>query len=272
MNGLTEGQKRFFEDFGFLKLPGFLKNEIGWITEEFEAVFRDRKTMHVGTQRSCIVPFIDQREKLCTLLDHPGLHAVLCDLLGDDFNYLAGDGNFYTGDTGWHPDGCHRRGLYLKAAFYLDELNAETGALRVIPCTHRLDAFEPSRVRTAGNCREHWGIEQREVPFVALDITPGDLVIFNHNLMHASVGGGKRRRMFTMNCGKHASTPEEIQDLEQYIAGHSRFWLDSSYSDVMKRTASPQRMRHLAQVLEHEKGLPELSAKARAGMAEPSRG
>lgn len=272
MSLLTDGQKRFFEDFGYLVLRQFLANDIGWITEEFEAVFRERQTKHVGTQRSCIVPFIDQRERLCTLLDHPGIHQVLCDLLGDDFNYLAGDGNFYTGDTGWHPDGEHERGLYLKAAFYLDPLTRDTGALRVIPGTHRKQAFEGTRVRKAGGCKQHWGIEQKDVPCVALESTPGDLVIFNHNLMHSSVGGSQRRRMFTMNCGRRARTTEEIADLEAYIAGHSRFWIDSSFSDLMKQTAAQQRMKHLEQVLAHEAALPELSAKARREALEPACG
>ena len=272
MDGLTAGQRRFFDDFGYLVLRQFLTPEIGWITEEFEAVFRERDARHDGNKRSCIVPFIDQRERLCTLLDHPGLQRILGDILGADFNYLSGDGNFYTGDTGWHPDGKHTRGLYLKAAFYLDPLTRESGALRVIPCTHRMDAFNGTRVREAGACKEHWGLELQDVPCVALESTPGDLVIFNHNLMHASVGGGKRRRMFTMNCGRRARTPEEIADLEAYVAGMSRFWVDSSFSEVMKRTASPQRMRHLEQVLAHESALPELSAKARREALEPARG
>jgi len=272
MDGLTDGQQRFFEDFGYLVLKQLFAREIGWITEEFEAAFRARDLRHDGSKRSCIVPFIDQRERLCTLLDHPGLHQALTDILGEDFNYLAGDGNYYTGDTGWHSDGEHARGLYVKAALYLDPVTSETGALRVIPCTHRLEAFTGTRVRKAGAGRQHWDLEPKDVPCVALESTPGDLVLFNHNLMHASVGGGKRRRMFTLNCGRRARTPEELADLEAYIAGMSRFWIDSSFSEVMKRTASPQRMRHLEQVLAHETALPELSAKARQAALEPARG
>lgn len=63
---ITPQQKQFFATFGYLVLPGLLKEEIGWITEEFEAVFRDRGVVHDGTKRSVIVPFIDQ------LLPGPG--------------------------------------------------------------------------------------------------------------------------------------------------------------------------------------------------------
>ena len=43
---LSEQQKHFFDTFGFLHLPGVLREDIGWITDEFEAVFADRNASH----------------------------------------------------------------------------------------------------------------------------------------------------------------------------------------------------------------------------------
>jgi phytanoyl-CoA dioxygenase PhyH len=275
---LTEQQKRFFDTWGYLVLPGLVADRIDWITEEFEAVWRGRGTVHDGSKRSCIVPFIDQRESFCTLLDDPRIEGLVVGLLDEEFNYLGGDGNYYTGDTGWHSDGFHYVGKYLKVAFYLDPLTRDTGCLRVIPGTHRLDAEMPQAgserwaARQARNSMELWGIEQREVPCVALETEPGDVVAFNHGLMHASFGGSTRRRMFTMNFCGHCRTDGEIRDLENFINAQARFWIDHLHSDAMRRTASPQRMRHLRQVMEHEGELRELAAKARAEMAEPSRG
>ncbi|MDQ3812501.1 MAG: phytanoyl-CoA dioxygenase family protein, partial [Armatimonadota bacterium] len=250
-------------------LPGLLRDEIGWITEEFEAVFRDRGVVHDQTKRSCIVPFIDQRERLCTLLDHPSITAVASGLLGDDFNYLGGDGNYYTGETSWHSDGFHAVGKFVKLALYLDAVRRDTGCLRVIPGTHRVDV--EWEARRAARSPELWGIEQRDVPCVTLESQPGDVVAFNHNLMHASFGGGTRRRMFTLNLCRRCETAEEIEDLKSYIAAGARFWLDHTHSDLLCRTASPDRMRHLRQVMEHEAHLPALAAQARAQMAEPAR-
>jgi Phytanoyl-CoA dioxygenase (PhyH) len=269
---LTPQQQQFFETFGYLVLPGLLADAVGWVSEEFEAVWRDRGVVHDGTKRSCIVPFIDQRERLCTLLDHPGISAVVAGLLGEDANYLGGDGNFYAGDTGWHSDGFHRVGRYLKVAIYLDPVARDTGCLRVIPGSHRLEAEPGWAARQARQARELWGIEPREVPCVALESRPGDVVAFNHNLMHASFGGSTRRRMFTLNFCSHCETAEEIRDLEAFINAQARFWIDHLHSDVMRGTASPRRMRHLRQVMAHEGRLAELAAKARAEMAEPSRG
>ena len=35
---------------------------------------------------------------------------------------------------------------------------------------------------------------------------------------HGSFGGSNRRRMFTMNCTRHANTPHEMATLERYGA------------------------------------------------------
>lgn len=272
MMKLSQEQIHFFETFGYLVMPGLLADEIGWITEEFEAVFRDRSVVHDGTKRSTVVPFIDQRARLCTLLDHPKVEGLIASLLGDDFNYVGGDGNFYSGDTPWHSDGFHHVGKFVKVALYLDPVKAESGCLRVIPGSQRIDLYDKWPARQARQSQELWGLDQRAVPAIALESQPGDVVAFNHNLMHASFGGSTRRRMFTLNNCAHCTSEAEIQDLENYIGVHDRFWIDHMHSDVMRETASPARMIHLKQVMEHEGQLAERSAKARNAMSEPSRG
>ena len=142
---LTEQQIKFFDTFGFLHLPGLVKDSVEWIVEEFEAIFERRTgedgdlAQHDGTERTSIVPFIDQSDKLCTLLEHPGIHGLAASLLGEDFNYLAGDGHFYVGDTPWHSDGWHPEVRYIKIAFYLDALTRDTGSIRVIPGSHLIN-------------------------------------------------------------------------------------------------------------------------------------
>jgi len=269
---MTPEQQRFFDTWGYLHLPGLVGDRIAWIIDEFESVWRDRGVVHDGTQRSCIVPFIDQREQFCSLLDDPRIEDLVEGLLGPDACYLGGDGNYYAGDTGWHSDGFHHAGRYLKVALYLDPLTRDTGCLRVIPGTHRIDPAAAWEARQARNSRELWGIEQREVPCMALETRPGDVVAFNHNLMHASFGGSGWRRMFTLNFCARCDTPDETSELRQFINAQARFWIDHLHSEAMRRTASPRRMRHLRQVMEQEGDLPALAAKARAEMKESSRG
>ena len=267
---ITDKQVRFFETFGYLKLTQAFRDDIGWITSEFEQVFVDRKVVHDGTKRSTIVPFIDQREKLSTLVDHPVIVNTAKALLGDDFNYLGGDGNYYSGETPWHVDGSHVHGKYIKMAFYLDPVRAATGALRVVPGSHKIGTTWEGRHPSYSE--ELFGIPPREMPAQVLETDPGDLLIFNHNIMHASFGGSGWRRMFTLNMCSHANTPEEITNLETCINGADRFWVDQLHSKLMRSTAGPERMRHLQQVIDHEFALPARAAKCRATMLEPSRG
>src|SRR5262245_54324629 len=131
---LTPQQLAFMDTFGFLGFPGLLKDKIERIQQEFEAVWENRGggmdgKAHEGKNRSVIFPFIDQNEYLSSLLDDPRVNGIFTSLLGEDFNYLGSDGNFYVGDTNWHSDlnwhgtsiGTPRLKFY-KMAFYLDPL------------------------------------------------------------------------------------------------------------------------------------------------------
>ena len=259
---LTQQQINFFDTFGFLHVKGALKNDIGWITAEFEAVHRNSGLGHDGNARTSIVPFVDQSEKLCTLLEHPVVEGVAESLLGADFNYLASDGNYYTGDTSWHSDGWWDPACrFLKIAYYLDPLSYSTGALRVIPGSHIIaDTFGESAQQVC-NSQDRLGVHGREIPAVALETEPGDLAIFNHNCKHASFGGSARRRMFTMNLGEHAKNPEQIDRLKKYLAAHIPRWAPRTHSELMRATANERRMRHLRQVIENEGHVAELHQK-----------
>ncbi len=267
---LTEQQRAFFETFGYLVLPGMVKEDIGWIVEGFEEIFAQLPEKHDGTRRT--IAGTDTSERLCKLLDHPRVVEVAASLMGEDFNYLGGDANYYVGDSGWHSDGWHDHGLFVKMAFYLDPVMRETGCLRVIPGSHWVGSPWVPSLRKLGNPQPHFGIAGRDVPCVALESRPGDVVVFNHNLQHASFGGGNRRRMFTLNLSQRARTEGEQKELRDFINSAARFWVTQCHSDVMRRTASPERMRHLEQVIANEGDLPELVRQAKAKMAEPARG
>lgn len=267
---LTAQQRAFFETFGYLVFPGLLVDDVPWIIEGFEEIFARQGLTHEGTQRT--IAGTDTSERLCTLLDHPKVLDVASSLMGDDFNYLGGDANYYVGDTGWHSDGWHDVGLYVKMAFYLDPVTRDTGCLRVIPGSHRVGNPWVEEVRKVGRPEENFGISGRDVPSVALESRPGDVVVFNHNLHHAAFGGGNQRRMFTLNLCRRADNPAELADLRGFINSAARFWVTQSHSDIMRRTASPARMRHLEQVIANEDELPELVRRAKETMSEPARG
>ena len=274
----TERQKAFFDAFGFLTFPGLLADDIDAIIDEFEAVWArhgggHHGRPHDGRQRSCLVPFIDRSERLSALIDDPRIHDIAAGLLGDDFVYAGSDGNYYAGDTRWHSDGWRpHRPPSIKIALYLDPVTRDTGALRVIPGSHRPgDAYADLLQEQIQESAERWGVEGRGVPAYALESQPGDVACFNHNTKHAAFGGSARRRMFTINC--HTRYPEErLDELREYIGHAARFWLERAYGEAMVRTAGPERMVHLEQILANDGHLAELSRRKRTEMTEPARG
>src|SRR6476620_3064488 len=108
---LTAQQCSFFETFGFLVFPGLVAEDLDWINAGFEEIFSGLREKHDGTRRT--IAGTDTSERLCRLLDHPKVLEVAASLLGDDFNYLGGDANYYVSDSGWHSDGWHDCGRYV---------------------------------------------------------------------------------------------------------------------------------------------------------------
>ena len=269
--------------FGYLVFPGLLTDRIERITAEFEATFALQGghygKPHDGTARSCILPFIDQTEYLASLIDDPRIDGIFTSLLGDDYNYLGSDGNFYVGSTGWHSDtdwSGRSRGkpprIFYKMALYLDPVTANTGALRVIPGSHRYpDSFAQDLQTALLNPQAALGLTGDLVPAIALESHPGDVVVFNQTTKHSSWGGNSRRRMFTINCtARYAEA--DLPLLRNEVAGFARFWPDSLYGEAMLRTASPERMVHMQQGLSQADHLAAEVVKAKATMKEPSRG
>ena len=279
---LSEQQVRFFQDFGFLRFDGLLADRIDAIAEGFDRIWTDRGGGHAGQahdrqRRSALLPFLDVDEYMSSLIDDPRIDGIAASLLGDDYNYTASDGNYYVGDTPWHSDYyMARKYASIKMALYLEPRTSDTGCLRVIPGSHHFgdtfgDALQPvaqqPRDQQAPNM---WGVDGRDVPAVALETVPGDLLVFNHKTKHASFGGDTMRRMFTINMEqRHAE--QDLDEIRADIGNLARFWTERAYGDAMINTASPAKMRHLQQRLANDGHLPELVKKAREEMDEPSR-
>jgi hypothetical protein len=86
-------------------------------------------------------------------------------------------GTKYFADTSWHRDSEHDI-QSVGCLAYLDRLTATTGALRVLPRSHRNRARElPDDTGEAG---------------VSIETDPGDVILFDEHLAHGSRGGGER--------------------------------------------------------------------------------
>lgn len=264
---LSEVQKNFFNMFGYLGIPKlFSAAEIARITDGFEWSIQNRGggKNHDGSARTMFGGPIEHTPEMCAILDHPAILGLVGDLIGENFNYCSGDGNYYTGSTRWHPDGNWGQLFAVKVAFYLDPLTRDTGCLRVIPGSHRPDHFVRQEKINVNQSQDVFGVDPSEFPAnVALETRPGDIVIFNHDLYHAAFGGHERRRMFTLNCTRHAENPEDLVMARKYLsihsAGASNFDTGAGmFYSTMIDTANQDRMIHLEQPIEiHDELFPQ---------------
>ena len=265
---LDHRQLARFETFGFLQFPGLFAAEADAIIDAFEAVWRahgggrDRQP-HTGKRRSIMIPFIDHSDYLSALIDDARIGGIAADLLGCDFNYFTSDGNYYVGDSPWHSD-WRRAGDY--------RVDRDSGALRVIPGSHRLDGdrFARELEKHALECADAWGVEGPDVPAFSLDSRPGDVVVIDQRLKHAAFGGGNRRRMFTINLTQRFAE-RDIGVLRDFIGGQHVWCVHSVHGPAMLRTAGPERMRHLEQVQAIRDHLPKLM-RSTYPVLDPSRG
>lgn len=284
---LTQQQINFFNTFGYLAFPRLFEDKIDKITEAFEHVWATNGGGHAGRphdnqQRSALIQFIDQNEYLSSLIDDHRIEGVITSLLGNDYNYAGSDGNYYVGNTQWHSDGYKEKSITsLKMALYLDPVGKESGCLRVVPGSHIYgDKFahtleEVRSGKTANgdqtSTKELWGISPSDIPSIALESNPGDLLMFNHCIKHSSWGGGTRRRMFTINFEERYAE-EHLDELREAMANETRFWIERNYGETIVRTANSQRMVHLEQRMANDGHMAELARQKRSEMEEPSRG
>jgi len=73
-------------------------------------------------------------------------------------------------------------------AAYLEPLEPEIGALRVIPGSHRPELGSTLRELGAS------GMTASALPGYALSTEPGDVIVFDEHLFHASLGGSVRKQ------------------------------------------------------------------------------
>ena len=188
---LTAAQVEFFNTFGYLVVRQLLSAaEVDRITAGFEWSIQNHGggSDHDGSSRTMFGGPIEHTPEMCALLDHPGILGLIGGGTGADFNYCSGDGNYYSGDTLWHPDGDWGQLWATKTTFYLDPVGRESGCLRVIPGSHHPDHFVRKNKITVNDAETLHGIAADEFPGqIALESDPGDVVIFTEAATHGTL-------------------------------------------------------------------------------------
>jgi hypothetical protein len=266
---LTEGQKRFFETFGYLVFKGLFAEEAQKISSVFDQTIEKfsselidwRHRAHNNQRRQFLGQFIDRNDYLSALLDDERILGIYKGLLGDDFIYRGSDANLFECGTCWHSDtyGAILKYRNVKIIFYLEPLGPESGCFRVLPGSqHFGDRFTnklQSYLKKNDTFMDDLGLQDHEVPAQVIPTEPGDVVVFDFRVKHATCFASERqRRMFTI-CAAERLRDEDIPQLRSEIAAAGKFGIKSYYGEAMVRTANPERMRHLQQCIDNEDAL-----------------
>ncbi|MDE0314140.1 MAG: phytanoyl-CoA dioxygenase family protein [Candidatus Poribacteria bacterium] len=219
---LTEQQIKHFHTLGFLVFPQlFNQDELDTIHKEFEASMAAayRHMPFDGTRRHWLPMMGPKTPFFANLPEDPRFCAVAEQLYGEDVFCIVSDANRYVGNTGWHPD--HNadptKDCYgVKFAFYLEPVDAESGALRLIPGSHKNPFHEDLRENL-----NQFGLEICDVPGYVCESEPGDVVAFDVRCWHASWGGSDDRRMCTVVYYNNPKTPEEDAAARNRASGNA---------------------------------------------------
>lgn len=266
---LSEQQKRFFETFGYLVFKGLFAAEAEKISRVFdETIAKYEAEMiewvhraHANERRRFLTQFIDRDEYLSSLIDDERILGIYKGLLGDNFIYRGSDANLFNCGTCWHSDtyGALLKYRNVKMIFYLDSLAADSGCFRVLPgsqhfgdqFTNKLQSF----LKKGDSFVDDLGLEDHEMPAQVIPTEPGDVVVFDFRVKHATCfASARQRRMFTI-CAAERLREEDIPALRQEIAATGKYGIKSYYGEAMVRTAGPDRMQHLQQCLDNEDAL-----------------
>lgn len=257
---LTRQQQNFFDTFGYLVLPGLLKDSVPAISAAFEALYQQedkeiidwRHEAHYMKSRRVLLQFIERQPELAALLDHPVINGIFSSLLGENYLYRASEGNIFTGDTYWHSDlyGADFRYRHVKILLYLEPLDADSGAFRAIPGSHLFeDRFSKLLERYVWKHEEHYGLQKDEVPCVTIPTSPGDALVFDYRLKHATSHTRHNRRMFSI-CASERFADADLPALAELLKGFLPMTNGNVYRPEFVETASPSVKTHLQQCLD----------------------
>lgn len=209
---MSEASEVHFRAFGFTVLRGAIDSVA--LRLEVERTLTETRARSHSTPLTTFqfAPMMTARTP-CSLALVDELEATATRLLGGVVVPIRAKGVRYSGTTRWHRDSTRRlRSVGFIA--YLDPLTAATGALRVLPASHRADAAEDveSVVDAAANApSDHLVAEQ------VLATSPGDLIVMDEHLCHASQGG-RERLQWRVDYVRVPESDAEREDLRAMVA------------------------------------------------------
>ena len=224
---LTEQQINHFRTFGFVVFRQFFGAE-EWKTycQEFDlgldALIPGHR--HDGTVRFQANLMDSNTPFVTSLNDDPRFWETAEQLLGKEVLGVGGDSNYYVGDTAWHPDNNGLRQDSVKFTIYLEPLDGNTGALRVIPGSHReplhsavREGIRQGSSSAGSGVGPNFGVRPDQVPAYAFVSEPGDVLAFHTGIWHGAFGGNTKRRMGTIQYYENPQTVESFEEIRRVL-------------------------------------------------------
>jgi Phytanoyl-CoA dioxygenase (PhyH) len=184
---LTRESAETFRSFGFVVLRHFFDPDR--LTSEIDAVMADglcTRRSDVSEIQFQYVPMMTaQTPESLSLLDRG--ENVAAALLDGPVLPTRAKGVRYFGASSWHTDSDGPLASVGILA-YLEPVGAETGALRVLPGSHHPQFGSALRAFGAAS------LSASPLPDHAIATEPGDVIVLDERLFHASAGGGTRRQ------------------------------------------------------------------------------
>ena len=254
---LTAEQKAHWDAFGFLVLRQlFAPHEVQKLRQASievlnrhggEDAFSGPPTWSVGA-------FVERHPVLTDWLADDRIYSIPETLLGPDFLLETNGGFVFWGDTQWHggfsPDESPASYYNVaKVAMYFDTLTRDDGCLRVIPGTQRRpfgELVRPQQNREDRNAMP-FGVAQENVPCVALESEPGDVIVFTERVFHSAFGSKKGRLMFASEYAADPTTDKQTAALRDQ---HDRMRYSDHPSQSFIDCDNPRIRRMVSRLVE----------------------
>ena len=248
-----------FNTFGYIaQRQLFNTDEVDELREEFDAVLAHDFPQFDNSQSVDSIYVCEHAKGLLkTLPIDERIYDIPLKVLGHDFQYEGSGGHWHVGDTPWHGgSGVQHWPLpHIKVSLYLDELKTGAGELRVIPGSHRNylrhvdprwghapDYLFPLRNRNTHEDFRPWGLHPEEVPHIAIESDPGDVLMFTEDILHASYGSTRMRRQLTINFLAYPRSDAQVHALQERVGQTLRVPTSYLNSDDERRVKMVSRL------------------------------
>ena len=225
---ITAEQKAHWDAFGFLVLRQlFAPDEVKELRQASIEVMKQGggDNPFSGPDTWSLGAFVERHPVLTEWLVDDRFYSIPETLLGPDFLLDQTAGIVYKGDTPWHgfysPDKpqSYKPITLLKIAMYFDSLKRDSGCLRVIPGSHRspyADHIRPLSREADEPQTMLFGVADEDVPCVALESEPGDVIVFTERVYHSAYGSKIGRLQITAEYASNPTNDEQIAELREF--------------------------------------------------------